>query len=152
MPPKSTPITHEGEVISDADIGSKISSLKDKIDQLSPKIDSLPLSPPLSSMIPNPQDCSIFLSDRDINHIDSKIDALRDSIVQLSPRGEAECPHYENTNEATDIELNPGSQFDPSTHDWDSREWVEVEHKRKGKQTSPKPLSYSDILKRHVHC
>ena len=108
LPPKSTPTTHEGEVISNTDIGSKISSLKDKIDQLSPKIDSLPLSPPLSSMIPNPQDCSIFLSDRDINHIDSKIDALRDSIVQLSPRGEAECPHYENMNEATYIELNPG--------------------------------------------
>ena len=106
--------------------------------QLSPKSSPLPLSSPLSGAT---QDCNMFLSDRDLNHIDSKIDELRDKIVQLSPRGEAKCPHHENTNEITDNESNSESQFDPSTHDWDNREWVEVEHKRKRKQTSPKPLS-----------
>ena len=53
-----------------------------------------------------------------------------------------------NANNVDTITDHPS--FDPSTHNWDDGEWVEIECRKKGNRNTLKPVSYSDILSKPV--
>ena len=139
-----------------------LDSLKKSVDQLLPKIDQFLSHSSHTADIPDSprQDdhLSNACSDQKFQKIDLKIDELRDTINQLPPKIiglSSSCPPVKSVSpDDTSEDLREGmsesnSTFDPKTHDWDNGEWVDIVKKSRGKdKSSPKPLSYNDMLRK----
>ena len=140
----------------------KLDSLKKCVDQLLPKIDTF-ISTSCQTVDISDSRCpdehaSNSCSDQKFQNIDLKIDEIRNSINQLPPKIVSLSSNRPPTISAAsggtpsdpqDDTPARNSTFDPNTHDWDNGEWVDIVKKSKGRdRSSPKPLSYNDILRK----